>query len=82
MLTNLHDVGIFPGNFNYRLMMRNYQARRMFGVADCVFKGLLEDGVGYLRHPGRPCQHLPPARWQQVPAGGGQLVQGKTTRWS
>lgn len=39
MLTNLHDVGIFPGNFNTRLMMRNYQARRMFGIADCEFKG-------------------------------------------
>ncbi|MCE5238540.1 DUF6067 family protein [bacterium] len=39
MLTNLHDVGIFPGSFNTRLMMRNYQARRLFGVADCQFRG-------------------------------------------
>ncbi len=39
MLTNLHDTGIFPANQNARLLMRNYQARRLFGVADCEFRG-------------------------------------------
>ncbi|NUQ00532.1 MAG: hypothetical protein HUU35_11825, partial [Armatimonadetes bacterium] len=43
MLTNLHDVGIFPGSFNLRLMMRNYQAKRLFGVAACEFKGYWND---------------------------------------
>ena len=39
MLTNLHDTGLFPGVQNTRLVMRNYQARRLFGVADCEFRG-------------------------------------------
>jgi hypothetical protein len=39
MLTNLHDTGLFPGTQNTRLVMRNYQARRLFGVADCEFHG-------------------------------------------
>jgi hypothetical protein len=43
MLTNLHDTGIFPGSFNTRLVMRNYQCRRMFGVVDCEFKGYWKD---------------------------------------
>lgn len=43
MLTNLHDTAIFPGNFNYRLMMRNYQAKRWFGVARCDFRGYWGD---------------------------------------
>ncbi len=43
MLTNLHDTAIFPGNLNMRVMMRNYQARRMFGVARCDFRGYWGD---------------------------------------
>jgi hypothetical protein len=39
LLTNLHDTGLFPAGNNTRLVMRNYQARRMFGVADCDFRG-------------------------------------------
>ncbi len=39
MLTNLHDTGIFPAGNNTRLVMRNYQARRLFGVAACDFRG-------------------------------------------
>ncbi len=39
MLTNLHDTAIFPGNLNLRAMMRNYQVRRLFGVAGCEFRG-------------------------------------------
>ncbi|MBI3922810.1 MAG: carbohydrate binding domain-containing protein, partial [Armatimonadetes bacterium] len=44
MLTNLHDTGIFPAGNNWRLVMRNYQARRMFGVADCEFRGYWGNG--------------------------------------
>ncbi|MBZ5639455.1 MAG: DUF6067 family protein [Acidobacteriia bacterium] len=43
MLTNLHDTGIFPGNLNLRLAMRNYQAKRLFGVADSEFRGYWGD---------------------------------------
>ena len=39
MLTNLHDTALFPGGQNTRTVMRNYQAKRMFGVADCEFRG-------------------------------------------
>jgi hypothetical protein len=39
MLTNLHDTAVFPGAAQQRSVMRNYQARRLFGVADCEFKG-------------------------------------------
>jgi len=39
MLTNLHDTALFPAGNNLRLVMRNYQARRLFGVADCEFRG-------------------------------------------
>jgi len=39
MLTNLHDTALFPAGNNTRVVMRNYQARRLFGVADCEFRG-------------------------------------------
>jgi hypothetical protein len=39
LLTNLHDTGLFPAGNNMRTVMRNYQARRLFGVADCEFRG-------------------------------------------
>ncbi len=39
MLTNLHDTGLFPAGNNPRVVMRNYQARRLFGVAECEFRG-------------------------------------------
>ena len=44
MLTNLHDTGLFPANQNMRLTMRNYQARRLFGVAGCDFRGYWASG--------------------------------------
>ena len=45
MLTNLHDTGIFPAGNNTRLVMRNYEARRTFGVADCEFCGYWGNGA-------------------------------------
>ncbi|MCX7599202.1 MAG: carbohydrate binding domain-containing protein, partial [Armatimonadetes bacterium] len=39
MLTNLHDTGLFPAGNNMRVVMRNYQARRLFGIAECEFRG-------------------------------------------
>jgi hypothetical protein len=44
MLTNLHDTAIFPAGNNTREVMRNYQARRLFGVADCEFRGYWGSG--------------------------------------
>lgn len=44
MLTNLHDTALFPAGDNTRLVMRNYQARRLFGVADCEFRGYWGNG--------------------------------------
>ena len=43
MLTNLHDTGLFPAGNNTRVVMRNYQVRRLFGVADCEFRGYWDD---------------------------------------
>ncbi len=45
MLTELHDTSIFLGAVKPRPVLRDYQARRMFGIADCEFRGYWASGT-------------------------------------
>ena len=55
MLTNLHDTGIFPAGNNARVVMRNYQVRRMFGIADCDFRGYWDNADWVTCTPAEAC---------------------------
>ena len=72
MLTNLHDTGLFrreqPPRGDAEL-----PARRLFGVAECEFRGYwASPELGAVRNARCLCKRLPQTGRQPLPAGRGQ----------